>query len=174
MRTLRFPRVLPPLAAVLVLAAFAEDVPKLAPPEDVAFAKEAALGNLTEVAVGRLAVQKSADERVKKFGQHMIDDHTKAQEALRRAATREGVSRDVPGALDLEHEQVLERFRKLSGPELDEAYKKEMLKDHEEDVARFEKQAALGGNTPIQKFAAETLPTLQQHLKMARELAGTK
>ncbi len=172
MRTLRI--ILP---AILFAAAFpamaAEDPPKLASPDDVNFVKEASLGNLTEVALGRLAVEKSSDPQVKKFGQQMIDDHTKAQEALRSAATREGISGDVPGALDQTHDQVVEKFRKLSGPEFDRAYKEDMLKDHQEDVAAFQKQAALG-STPLQKYAADTLPTLQHHLKMAQEMNASK
>jgi putative membrane protein len=172
MRTLR---ILP--AAIVFAFAWpvlaSEDPPKLASPDDVNFVKEASFGNMTEVALGRLAVEKSSDPQVKKFGQQMIDDHTKAQAALRSAATKEGLSRDLPGALDHEHEQVVEKFRNLSGPEFDRAYKEDMLKDHQEDVAAFQKEAALG-STPLEKHAADTLPTLQHHLKMAQEMNATK
>jgi putative membrane protein len=163
----------PVLFALAFTVSAAEDPPKLASPDDVNFVKEASLGNMTEVALGRLAVEKSSDPQVKKFGQQMIEDHTKAQAALRSAATKEGLSSDLPGALDHEHEQVVEKFRNLSGPEFDRAYKEDMLKDHQEDVAAFQKQAALG-STPLQKYAADTLPTLQRHLKMAQEMNASK
>ncbi len=163
----------PVLFALAFTVSATEDPPKLASPDDVNFVKEASMGNMTEVALGRLAVEKSSDPQVKKFGQQMIDDHTKAQNALRSAATKEGLSRDLPGSLDQEHEQVVEKFRNLSGPEFDRAYKEDMLKDHQEDVAAFQKQAALG-STPLEKYAADTLPTLQHHLKMAQEMNASK
>jgi len=150
----------------------AADPPKVAPPEDVAFAKEASQGNMTEVALGRLAAEKGTDPQVKKFGQEMVKDHTKAQKNLRSAATREGISKEVPGALDTEHQEAVEKFSKLSGAEFDAAYKKDMLEDHEKDVAAFEKESH--GTTQIGKFASDTLPTLQHHLKMAQEMSGPK
>jgi len=45
-----------------------------------------------------------------------------------------------------------------------------MVKDHKEDVAEFQKEASTGKNEAIRSFAADTLPTLQEHLKQAREM----
>ena len=170
MRTLR---ILPGAALfALALPALAADPPKVANSDDVKFVKEASFGNMTEVALGRLAVEKSTDAQVKKFGQQMIDDHSKAQKGLRSAATKEGLSTNVPGALDQHHQEVVDKFRKLSGPEFDREYKEDMLKDHQEDVAAFQKEASLG-STPVQKYAADTVPTLEHHLKMAQEMNGS-
>ena len=46
-----------------------------------------------------------------------------------------------------------------------------MVKDHEEDVKDFQTQANGGSDPDIKAFAAKTLPTLQGHLKMARDVA---
>jgi putative membrane protein len=48
----------------------------------------------------------------------------------------------------------------------------DMVEDHEKDVAEFEKasQTAMDGET--RAWAAKTLPTLQDHLKMAKETQG--
>jgi putative membrane protein len=45
---------------------------------------------------------------------------------------------------------------------------KRMLKDHEEDVEDFRKQAKADKPNDVNRFAAKTLPTLEQHLTMAR------
>src|SRR5215831_12149529 len=60
-------------------------------PELKSFAMKAADGGMAEVELGRLAVQKAGSDRVKQFGQKMVDDHSKANDALKAAADREGI-----------------------------------------------------------------------------------
>src|SRR5689334_4982876 len=43
---------------------------------DKKFATEAAQGGLAEVELGQLAAQKGQSDKVKQFGQRMVDDHT--------------------------------------------------------------------------------------------------
>ena len=59
---------------------------------------------------------------------------------------------------------------KLSGAAFDRAYARVMVKDHEEDVADFRKEADGGHNPAVKDFATQTLPTLQDHLKEAKEM----
>jgi putative membrane protein len=47
----------------------------------------------------------------------------------------------------------------------------DMVRDHEKDVAEFKKEANAGKNPDVKSFASETLPTLQDHLKQARQVA---
>src|SRR5262249_23891291 len=137
---------------------------------DQAFVQEAAVGGLAEVELGRLAVQKAKDDRVRQFGQKMIDDHSKANDQLKQAASQEGLT--VPTAIDEKHKLTMNKLEKLSGAQFDSAYAKEMVKDHREDVKLFEKQASAGSSS-VQKFAAETLPTLKNHLQMAEALGSS-
>jgi len=150
--------------AVAAAAALADKNPG----GDEDFVKKAAVAGMTEVQASKLAVEKSTDPLVKRFAQRMIEDHTKAGEGLKAAAAREGLS--VPSDMDAAHEQVVDKLKGLSGAEFDKAYKAQMLKDHEEAVALFQGEAKEAAQSPVDKFAAETLPTLQMHLKMAREL----
>lgn len=136
---------------------------------DASFVQEAGVGGLAEVELGRLAVQKARDDRIRQFGQKMIDDHSKANDALKQAASQEGLS--VPSSLDDKHKQTLNKLEKLSGAQFDTAYAKEMVRDHKEDVKLFEKQSK-AGSSAVQKFAADTLPTLKNHLQMAEELGS--
>jgi putative membrane protein len=45
----------------------------------------------------------------------------------------------------------------------------EMIKDHKEDVAEFQKQSNSAADPDVKAFAAETLPTLKQHLHAAED-----
>ncbi len=57
----------------------------------------------------------------------------------------------------------------MSGTEFDRMYVRDMLTDHESDVAAFEKEANSGSNPDLKTFASDTLPTLREHLRMAKE-----
>jgi len=45
-----------------------------------------------------------------------------------------------------------------------------MVTDHEEDTEEFKNEASRGKNADIKGFASRTLPTLQDHLRQAREM----
>jgi putative membrane protein len=133
------------------------------------FARDAAIGGMAEVELGRLAVEKATNPDVKKFGQRMVDDHSKANDDLQKAAREQGIG--LPTEIDSRHKAQIDDLSKLSGYAFDKAYMRAMVKDHEKDVAEFEKVSQESGNTAVQAFAAKALPTLQDHLKMAREVS---
>jgi putative membrane protein len=136
--------------------------------DDKKFLKDAAIGGMMEVELGKLATQKGSSDGVKKFGQKMVDDHSKANDQLKELATKENFQ--VPSELDSKHQSRLDKLSKLDGPAFDKAYIKDQLKDHEQDVSAFQSEAQSGQNPNIKQFAAATLPTLQEHLSMAKDL----
>ena len=136
---------------------------------DQAFVKKAAVGGLAEVQLGQLAVERAASPEVKQFGQRMIDDHGKANRELMAMVEPKGLA--VPTALDRKHRQVADRLATLHGPAFDRAYIQEMVKDHEADVRLFRTEAQQGTDPELKRWAANTLPTLEEHLTMARTLA---
>ena len=66
----------------------------------------------------------------------------------------------------------MDKLAQLSGADFDKEYMSAMVKDHEEDVKDFETQANGGSDPDIKNFAAKTLPTLKNHLQMARDTAN--
>ena len=133
------------------------------------FANEAAQGGMAEVELGRLAAQKAADPSVRAFGQRMVADHSKAAAELKTLAARKGMQ--LPNEINSEQKSELDKLAKLSGAEFDKEYMSAMLKDHEDDVKAFETQSKEGNDSDVKAFAGKTLPTLQEHLQMAREAA---
>jgi putative membrane protein len=75
--------------------------------------------------------------------------------------------------MDTKDEELYNRLSKMSGEAFDRDYAKEMVADHTHDVAEFRKEATNGQEEPIKNFASQTLPTLQEHLKLAREMEKT-
>lgn len=136
--------------------------------DDKKFAKEAAIGGMTEVELGKLAQQKASSDAVKQFGQKMVNDHSKANEELKQVASKEGI--EVPTELDKKHQSRVDKLGKLSGADFDKAYMKDQLKDHKKDVGDFKDEASKGTNPGVKDFASKTLPTLEQHLQMAKDL----
>jgi len=137
--------------------------------DDKKFLKDAAMGGLTEVELGKIAVQKASSDAVKQFGQKMIDDHSKANEHLKQVAKQESIS--VPEELDSKHRSRVDKLSKLSGADFDKAYMKDQLKDHQQDVREFQLEAQNGTDPNVKGFAVKTLPTLQAHLNMAKDIS---
>ncbi len=138
---------------------------------DTHFAKEAAQGGMAEVKMGQLAQDKGSNDAVKTFGKRMVDDHSKAGEKLKEAASKENVT--LPTDISAKERVVYDRLSKLNGGAFDRAYAKDMVKDHQADVAAFQKEVNGGKSESLKSFASDALPTLQDHLKEAKEMMKT-
>ncbi|HEY3788791.1 MAG TPA: DUF4142 domain-containing protein [Urbifossiella sp.] len=136
-------------------------------PSDKMFMDKAAQGGMAEVQLGQLATEKAQSDDVKKFGQRMVDDHSKANDQLKSLASQKSVT--LPTDLNAKDQALKDRLSKLSGAQFDHAYMQAMVKDHKEDIAEFQKEANRGKDSDVKNWASQTLPTLQDHLKMAEQ-----
>jgi putative membrane protein len=134
---------------------------------DARFAREAAMGGMLEVELGKVAVQKASSDRVKQFGQRMVDDHSKANDELKSIAAKENIT--LPTELDAKHKAMVDRFSNMSGSAFDRAYMRDMVRDHETDIADFQRESNSGANNDLKTWATTTLPTLQEHLRIAKD-----
>ncbi len=138
---------------------------------DAVFAKKAAAGGMAEVKLGQLAQEKGSSDAVKTFGKRMETDHSKAGDELKKVASKNNIN--LPSGMNRKDQATCERLSKLSGAEFDRAYAQDMVTDHQEDIAEFKKEASAGQNDDLKNFASSTLPTLEDHLKQAREMEKT-
>jgi Predicted outer membrane protein len=136
---------------------------------DTTFVKKAARGGMAEVELGQLATQKATSEDVKKFGQRMVDDHSKANDQLKQVAAQEHIN--LPTEPSAKDKATKARLEKLSGEQFDRAYMTDMVKDHRTDVAEFAHASKTAKDPAIKSFAEQTLPTLREHLKEAEKIA---
>jgi len=139
-------------------------------PTDQEFLAKALEGNILEVQLGEKARDRTSNNRVKKFAQRMIDDHSKARQELMEIA--KDMKLGVAAGLSQEYRELMLRLTKAEGAEFDRVYMNHMVEDHEKDVAEFESYAKNGKNDRLRAFARKTLPTLREHLKMARDVAS--
>jgi putative membrane protein len=123
-----------------------------------------------EIGSSRLAQNKSQSAAVKQFAGQMISDHTAAGEKLRAAAKLQGIEGDKANAVSPAHQADMDRLEKATVAEFDPLYIDIQTKAHEEAVSLFKSYADEGKDEPLKKFAAETLPTLEQPLAHVRNL----
>jgi len=134
---------------------------------DQKFVMDAAKGGMAEVELGKLAQDKGSSEQVKSFGKRMVDDHSKANDELQTLAKNKSIT--LPSDLDPKDKALKDRLSKLSGAAFDRAYMNAMLQDHRKDVNEFRMESKSGKDADVKAFAAKTLPTLEDHLKLAQE-----
>jgi putative membrane protein len=125
---------------------------------DKAFMQDAAKGGMMEVAMGRVAEKNASDSEVKNFGARMVKDHGKANDELKALAKEENVQ--LPG------EKEAGKWKS------DKDYMGQMVKDHEKDLAAFEKEAKDGTDPDVKNFATKTSDVIRKHLDMAKKIDG--
>src|SRR2546423_9403603 len=125
---------------------------------DKNFMMNAAKGGMMEVEAGKMAAQNAQNADVKKFGNRMVTDHSKANSELMALAKEEGVS--LPAG-------------KSPGKwKSDKDYMDMMVKDHQADLAEFQKEAQSGTDPDLKAFAAKGAKMVSAHLKLAQETQG--
>jgi putative membrane protein len=137
---------------------------------DSRFAMTAAEGGMLEVELGRLASTKAMNAEVKDFAARLVTDHTKANAELTEIAGNKSLMLPTQEQVKAKHQGMIGKLEKLEGAAFDREYMAAMVKDHDKDVALFEKQAKSGRDPALQAFAEKTLPTLREHQKMAKQL----
>jgi putative membrane protein len=135
---------------------------------DAMFIRTAAMDGMAEVEHGRLAAQNATNDEVKQFGQRMVDDHSKAGDEVKGLAAQKNVT--LPTELDAKHKAMQDKLSKMNGAAFDRAYMAHMVAAHQQAVTLFEKEAGSGKDAEAKALAAKTLPTLREHLKMARSI----
>jgi putative membrane protein len=136
-------------------------------PQDKLFVRQAALGNRAEVELGQLAGKKAESQPVREFAQHMIEDHGKSGDLLRKVSR--GVNANIPKELDPEHQSVRAKLEKASGKEFDVAYIAAMIQDHQRTANLLQWEISNGQSESLKKYAADTLPDVMEHLEMAQQ-----
>ena len=147
------------------------------------FVDAMAIAGMAEVQLGNLAAQRATNADVKAVGRMMVRDHSKANDELKRVASR--LKLEPSTQLDQKHRDVVERLSKLDGPEFDREYLTAMVHGHQDILTQLQAQtanrsaagsgaahtSAPGANEEgLTQWAAKTVPVVQQHLERAQQL----
>jgi putative membrane protein len=137
---------------------------------DTQYMRDIAQANLAEIETGKLAVTKAQSADVRRFGQHMIDEHSKMLDEGARLAQQKGMG--MPKEPDAKHKAAAKKLEQVSGQGFDRAYMEQMVKDHGETMRLLEQTVSEAKDRDIQAIAQKAIPQVRQHLDMARRLAG--
>jgi len=161
------------------------------------FIRKAAMGGHMEVEMGQLAQQKGQSSEVKNLGATLVRDHTQANQKLEQLASSKNITldkswsdtsgtyksstdktlsstdraADKAGKEHAKHHQTLDKLRSESGAAFDKDFVSMAIKDHKKDIAEFEKCRNEVTDADVKTFIDQTLPTLRNHLEMARSAA---
>jgi putative membrane protein len=136
---------------------------------DKMFVRRALQGGMAEVQLGQLTLQKSNNDQVKQFAQRMIDDHTRLGDQMKPVAQQLGVS--GPNGVSKKDKATMAKLQALSGQAYDEAYIRDMVKDHKQDLSDFQTEASSGQDQTVKDAANQGSKVIAQHLQMIQQIA---
>jgi putative membrane protein len=142
------------------------------PMADRDFLKEALQGDMAQVRMGQLALQKSNNEQVKQFAQQMVTDHTRMGDQMKVLAQQLDVKE--PSDLSKRDKQTIAKLQGLDGEAFDKAYVQTMLKDHKHDQAAFKQAAQQGTDPGVRQAAAQGETVISNHLQHIQEIAKSQ
>jgi putative membrane protein len=136
--------------------------------QDDTFIKQAAAGGMAEVELSKIT-EKSENAEIKLFAEEMVRDHTAANVELTDIATALCV--EMPKTFDADHQRIRAQLRIAHGGAFDQQYIRVMVGDHDQANNLFRQEADLGHEPQLRQFARKTLPSIEEHQKMALELS---
>ena len=140
---------------------------------DKRFMLQAAQGGTAEVQIGQLATQKASSDQVKQYAQQMVEQHSQVNSQLAALAAQKGVT--LSTTLSSKYQSTYDQLSKLSGTAFDRAYISQAgVKAHTQQADLFKRESQQGKDPEVKALAAQTLPAVEDHLKMARDIASGK
>ena len=149
-----------PLIGVLLLshAAFAQTN------GDKTFLQKSAQGNVAEVELAKLALNKATKPQVKSFARRMVRDHEMLERNMEPLLERAGLQ--PPASLDTEQQKLFNRLNGLSGNDFDREYVKAMDLDHHKDLGEFKKEIRSTRDPDLKAAAQSGQKVIAQHTQM--------
>ena len=151
--------------SILLAAAFAPLTAQADSPRE--FLYNALRGDNSEIMLGNLGATNGRSQGVRDFGRTLVNDHTQARNEVLDVGRRFGIrpTREVsPEARELRN-----RLAGLRGREFDREFINHMVDDHRKDIDEFRDEAR-EHHGAVSDLAARQLPTLREHLRIARSL----
>ena len=145
----------------------AKDTTKIAVPidrDDAQFAVQAANSRLTEVELGKLAIKKGQDKRIKNLGAMLIKDHIKPDAKLQAIAKAKKIT--LPITIDSTDRKIIDDLDKNSGSAFDRAYISSIIKEHQDNVKLFKAASTQLMDADLRRYATRNLLVYKRHLDL--------
>jgi len=122
-----------------------------------------------EIKLAETALKNASSKEVRGFAQHVIDDHTKVRDQLMEWAKSAKLA--IVQGLDKDFKEKVDRLSKAEGANFDREFMKIMVADHEQALKAMQAHAKTTRDQTLQKLIEKTTPTVEDHLKKARQIA---
>jgi len=133
------------------------------------FFPAAASAGMLEIETSKLAVATTQNADVKKFAEQMVTDHTKADTELKALAATKNIT--LPTTMSKHHQKMYDHLKdEKPGKDFDSAYQNIQVVAHKEAVTLFAKASTDSPDPEVKAWAAKTLPALEHHGAMAKDL----
>ena len=134
---------------------------------DTHFVDHAYTDGQNEVILNRMALERSRNEDVRKFAMRMVEDHSKNNQELTLLVSELRIA--VPDKPLPDQEKDMRHLTSNEVKDFDKEFMDHMVTDHEKAVKLFEQASNDLKNDRLKDYAKKTLPTLREHLKLAKE-----
>jgi putative membrane protein len=136
--------------------------------QDRLFVQLLAAGGMAEVDAAQLARGRARSDGVRDFAQRMTHDHGAANARLAALARDAGIP--LPAATDPDHVAMRRELESTAADRFDALYLHGQLVDHQKTAHLLEWEIGSGQDAALQRFAADTLPTVLEHLQAVQQL----
>ena len=136
---------------------------------DKTFLEKSSQGNVAEVELGKLALQKTHNPSVRAFAQKMIRDHETLAEKMKPFVESAGLTPST--SLNGEHQALYDKLNGLSGAEFDREYVTAMDKDHHQDLAQFRSELSSTQDPKLKAAVGSGEKVIAEHTRMIDNLS---
>jgi putative membrane protein len=138
---------------------------------DVQALRKLAQADMAEIEAGKVAAQKASNPEVKKYAEHMVQEHSKMLEEGKQLAQAKGVQ--PPAGPDKKHQDALKKLQASDGEDFDRQYMRQMVRDHQEVLKLAQKTSKDAKDPELKAHVQKGLPHIKEHLEAARKMAGS-
>lgn len=137
---------------------------------DQAFVSESMQGNLAEIQLAQLAQQKSQSADVKQLAQKLESEHTQMNQKWFEPEAK-ALSVSEPKGPSKKDKKLMEKLQGLSGDEFDKAYITATLKDHQDDLKKYQAESGAAQDPNVKQIAQMGTKVISQHIELTEQVA---
>lgn len=119
---------------------------------------------MEEVALSKIAAERTTRADVRSFAQELVNAHQKVNSELTQLASMKGVT------LPIDRQPKVDKWTKKDAEDFDADYLERMIDAHEDSIELLQENARDSKDAELAAFARTQLPAMQEHLRKAQEL----
>jgi putative membrane protein len=134
------------------------------------YIRNAAIGDMFEVAAAKIAIDKSQDFDVQRFAHMALSDCAANGAALAETLSQNTFQMTLPDSLDDTHVLLVKQLQSTAGIDFDAAYMQAQVIAQKSALRLNASYARTGRDKSLRAYAAETLPQIRMRLTLAEQI----